>query len=52
METKTLKLILFTFTFEIVLACSSSSPRTISGTNTYKMYYVTIIHFTIGFLSH
>ena len=35
METKTLKLILFTFTFEIVLACSSSSLRTISSTSIF-----------------
>ena len=32
---KTLKPILFNFTFEIVLACSSSSLRTISGTNIF-----------------
>ena len=31
-KTKTLKPILFNFTFEIVLACSYSSLRTISGT--------------------
>ena len=31
---KTLKPILFNFTFEIVLACSSGSLRTISSTNT------------------
>ena len=34
-KTKTLKLILFNFTFEIVLACSSSSLRTIFGTNIF-----------------
>ena len=32
-KTKTLKPILFNFTFEIVLACSSSSLRTIYDTN-------------------
>ena len=32
---KTLKPILFNFTFEIVLACSSGSLRTISGTNIF-----------------
>ena len=32
---KTLKPILLNFTFEIVLACSSSSLRTISSTNTF-----------------
>ena len=34
-KTKTVKPILFNFTFEIVLACSSSSLRTISGTNIF-----------------
>ena len=34
-KTKTLKSILFNFTFEIVLACSSSSLRTIYGTNIF-----------------
>ena len=34
-KTKTLKPILFNFTFEIVLDCSSSSLRTISGTNIF-----------------
>ena len=34
-KTKTLKPILFNFTFEIVLACSYSSLRTIYGTNIF-----------------
>ena len=34
-KTKTLKPILFNFNFEIVLACSSSSLRTIFGTNIF-----------------
>ena len=34
-KTKTIKSILFNFTFEIVLACSYSSLRTISGTNIF-----------------
>ena len=34
-QTKTLKPILFNFTFEIVLACYSSSLRTIYGTNIF-----------------